>query len=124
MKELQNKVGTSEQDNLIAKLCPPAEAVGIYLAAEAETTYQRGTILALDGDAASPVSGAISAGTPVYVLCDTVTADEAGNIAVAAYRCGSFNRNAVITDGDYELTAADRDVLRTHDIILTDMLDA
>lgn len=123
-RQLVNSVGSLEQDNLIARLFPPALTTAVYLNATAGTTYARGTIVTVADGVASPLAAALTATTPVYILCDDTTSDEGGEVAVAVYSSGNFNIDAVVTDGTYELTAEDKDILRIHNIILTDMLDA
>ena len=50
---------------------------------------------------------------------------DATNATVAtAYRTGHFNRNKLITNGSYALTAADEEVLRAAGILLSDAIEA
>ncbi|MCC8156350.1 MAG: hypothetical protein LIO54_03625 [Oscillospiraceae bacterium] len=121
---LLNQVSALEQDNLIARLSPPAETTAVYLTVADGETVKRGTILTATDNVAAPLAAALSANTPVFILCDDTTGDETGQAAVGVYRSGNFNRNAVLTDGTYELTETDIDILRTHGIILTDMREA
>lgn len=64
----------------------------------------------------------VSGLTPAAILADDVTVTDAGDATAVAYRCGNFNRSAVICGEGYTLTAADEDALRKYDIILTDVM--
>ena len=189
---LVSKVGDVSVDNLIAKLFPPAEAIGVKIAALAassdDVTLQRGTVLGRASDGkysiyggsakvaefngggttkkftltdkpekidgvtvgdtaavvddynaytgevtlhAAPAAGTKNvkvsysdpgAGIPAAILADDVTVTDDGDATAVAYRCGNFNRNALIVGEGYTLTAADEDALRHYDIILTDTM--
>ena len=60
--------------------------------------------------------------TPAAILADDVTVTNDGDATAVAYRCGNFNRSAVICGEGYTLTAADEDTLRKYDIIFTDVM--
>ena len=191
---LVSKVGDVSVDNLIAKLFPPAEAIGIKIAALAASSddvlLKRGTVLGrgsdgkysifggsseaktaeFNGDGTATtftltdkpaavlgvkvgtsdatissynaytgvvtLSSAPAAGTknvkvsyvldsdsvPAAILADDVTVTDDGDATAVAYRCGNFNRKALIVAQGYTLTAADEDALRHYDIILTDTM--
>lgn len=137
-KNLVRPIGSCTVDNLIAKLTPAAETFGVTIRKEgsAETTYKRGTILAMssrDGKcvilgttAQAAVSGespvAAEELTPHCILADDVTVGKTADAVAVAYRCGNFNRAAVIVKSGYTLSAADEDTMRKYDIILTDMM--
>lgn len=119
-KELCYKVGETGQDNLIAKIYPPAEATGVTLRAmSAETVLPRGTVLAKgDEDELLDELGATGAGTTAaYILCDDTTVGTEDTPA-AAYRTGCFNAAALTVAEGYTITAADKDNLRRYGIIL------
>ena len=192
--ELVNKGSDVSVDNLIAKLFPPAIAIGIKIAALAASSddvlLQRGTVLGraadgkysifggsseaktaeFNGDGTATtftltdkpaavlgvkvgtsdatissynaytgvvtLSSAPAAGTknvkvsyvldkdavPAAVLAEDVTVTDDGDAVAVAYRCGNFNRKALIVAEGYTLTAADEDALRHYDIILTDTM--
>ena len=121
---LVSKVGDVGIDNLIAKLFPPAEAIGVKIAAlasgSADATVKRGTVLGRANDGKYSVYG--GTGTPAAILADDVTVTDDGDAVAVAYRCGNFNRKALIVAEGYTLTAADEDALRHYDIILTDTM--
>lgn len=121
---LVSKVGEVGVDNLIAKLFPPAEAIGIKIAAlasgSADATVKRGTVLGRANDGKYSVYG--GTGTPAAILADDVTVTDDGDAVAVAYRCGNFNRNALIVADGYTMTAADEDALRHYNIILTDTM--
>ena len=120
-KELCRKVGEVGQDNLIAKLFPPAETFGIKVAG-GEGVLKRGTVMALSGtdyvvlDAEAP-------GKANCVLSDPVDASGESPVTAVAYRTGHLNRKALIVAEGYTMTAADEEELRKGGILLSDMLD-
>lgn len=59
---------------------------------------------------------------PAAILADDVTVTDDGDAVAVAYRCGNFNRKALIVAEGYTLTAADEDALRKYNIILTDTI--
>lgn len=127
-KDLVRSIGSCAVDNLIAKLTPAAGTFGVTIRkGEAETTYKRGTVLAMSGtDHKCVILGTAADSeetlTPHCILADDVTVGTAEDAAAVAYRCGNFNRAALIVKDDYTLTAADEDAMRKYDIILTDMM--
>lgn len=131
--QLLRKVGSIEQDNLIAKLVPAAETFGVTIAklkaGSEETTIERGTILYMNADGKYAVFGSAEVETgktdtsvPSAILADPVIVGAASDVTGVAYRSGNFNRRALITANDRKLTNDDEDALRKYDIILTDML--
>lgn len=136
-KNLVRPIDSCTVDNLIAKLSPAAETFGVTIRKEGsvETTYKRGTILAMSsrdgkcvilGTAAQAATGDSAAAaevlTPHCILADDVTVGKDADATAVAYRCGNFNRAAVIVNSGYTLTASDEDALRKYDIIFTDMM--
>ena len=136
-KNLVRSIDCCTVDNLVVKLSPAAETFGIKIRKEAsaETTYKRGTILAMssrDGKcvilgttaAAADTSNSLPAEvlTPHCILADDVTVSKAADAVAVAYRCGNFNRSAVIVKSGHTLSAADEDALRHYNIILTDVM--
>lgn len=121
MSELLNKVGSVEQDNLIARILPPAETTGVLITkGSAEATYKRGTVLAADSDGKCAIMA--DGLSPAYILAEDVTVGTDEDAAAVAYRTGCFNAEAVtVTDG-YELTAADKDALRKYGIVFIDKM--
>lgn len=137
-KNLVRPIDSCTVDNLIAKLSPAAEAVGVTIRKEssAAATYKRGTVLALSsrdnkcvilGTTAqaavtddNPVAAEVL--TPAYILADDVEVGKDADATAVAYRCGNFNRAALILKSGADLSAADEDALRKYDIILTDMM--
>lgn len=119
MSELLNKAGTLGQDNLIAHIIPPAHTMGVKIAAGAGA-LKRGTVLAMAANGKYNIYG--GTGTVNAVLAVDVDASGSDDVAAVAYRCGCFNRAALILANGYTLTVADEDALRKYDIILSDML--
>lgn len=120
-KNLCNKVGEIGQDNLIAKLFPPATTFGVTVPAGAGV-LARGTVLALV-DGAYAVLGADNTGKANCVLADEVDASGDVDAVGVAYRTGHFNRKALIVADGYELTADDKEELRKGGILLSDMAE-
>lgn len=117
-KLLNETVGTSNYDNLIVDINPPADVVAVKLAAG---SYERGTIItgAAGGNLAK-LAAAINVENATFVLCDDVEA-EAGEVSFA-YRSGHFNAGALKTNGTYTLTAADKEALRKAGIFVSDAM--
>lgn len=149
MKRLDENLGSVGFDNLINGLYPPAEVFSIVIRKEnAEPVlYKRGTLLALsdaDGkyviigggaaDTADSENGEVS--TPDSETQDTEAAAEVltANCVLAedtevgteedavavAYRTGHFNANVLIVADGYEITAKDKEDLRSVGILLSD----
>lgn len=131
-KELCYQVGEIGQDNLIAKLYPPAQTTGVTLrAADKETILPRGTVLSVsstdgllvqlgtEAAAADPDTTGSTAETltAAYILCDDTTVGTE-NTPTVAYRAGCFNADALTVADGYTITAADEDALRKYGIIL------
>ena len=120
-KELCRKVGEVGQDNLIAKLFPPAEPFGIKVAG-GEGVLKRGTVMALSGTD-YVVLDTETTGKANCVLSDPVDASGESPVTAVAYRTGHLNRKALIVAEGYTMTAADEEELRKGGILLSDMLD-
>lgn len=121
-KELVSVLGSSNVDNLIAKLTPTAETFGIQVKA-GEGELARGTALAVTAAGTYEVLGKTSGAVASCILADPVDASGETAVTAVAYRSGNFNRAALIVASGYTMTAADEDNLRKYDIILTDMMD-
>lgn len=141
-KELCRKVGEVGQDNLIAKLFPPAETFGVKIAA-GQGALARGTVLAMTDAGTYIVAGstftrtippASEGGTATTetvtppancVLADPVDAGTSGTtpVTAVAYRTGHLNRKALIWAKNYTSTINDEEELRNGGILLSDMLD-
>ena len=121
MKKLNETIGAVEYDGIINGVSC-TDVVTVQLAA-GSGVLNRGTIVTgTAGGQLAPVSAALSTGKAVYVLADDTDAT-AATVAVA-YRTGHFNRNMLITNGSYVLTAADEEILRAAGILLSDAIEA
>ena len=120
MKELNEKVGSVEYDDLINAGTPELDVCSVTVAGlEAETVLKRGTVLAVkDGKAAVLAEGDAS-----YIVADDTTVGTT-DTNVVAYRAGHFNRNKLIIAEGYALTSADEDALRQRGILLDTALNA
>ena len=124
-KELVRNIGSCAADNLIAKLTPEAETFGITIRkGDTETTYKRGTVLGMSGTDSKYVILGTDGETLTghCILADDVTVGTDADAVGVAYRCGNFNRAAVVVADDYTMTAADEDAMRKYGIIFTDMM--
>lgn len=118
-EKMNETIGNVDFETLIVDACPPADVVAVTLAAG---TYKRGTVVTgtVGGELAA-VAAALTADNGTYILCDDVKLDEAG--VAFAYRTGHFNGKALITNGTYNLVAADKEVLRKSGILVSDAID-
>lgn len=121
-KTLLHKAGQCGQDNLTAKLFPPAETFGVKIPA-GTGVLERGTVLALKNDGTYAVLGAETTGLANCVLADPVDASGETDAVGVAYRTGHFNRKALIVAKDYTMTVKDEEALRKGGILLSDMMD-
>lgn len=120
-KKLNETIGAVEYDGIINSACH-ADVVTVKLKA-GSGVLKRGTIVTgTAGGELSPVSAALSASNGAYILTDDTDVSVA--TVANAYRTGHFNRNKLITNGSYALTAADEEILRAAGILLSDAIEA
>lgn len=127
-KRLDETLGTVGYDNLINGLYPPAEPFSVVIRkGSAETTYKRGTVLALAGDGKYVILGTAAASnetlTANCVLAEDVTVGTANDETAVAYRTGHFNSNALIMDAEHTFSAADKEALRGVGILISDAVE-
>lgn len=134
-KRLDETLGTVGYDNLINGLYPPAEPFSVVIRkGAAETTYKRGTVLALsssDGKYVILGTAAASGGdggtaetlTANAILAEDVTVGTANDETAVAYRTGHFNSNALIMDAEHTFSAADKEALRGVGILISDAVE-
>lgn len=137
-KRLDETLGTVGYDNLINGLYPPAEPFSVVIRkGSAETTYKRGTVLALSegtaGDGKYVILGTAAASggdggtaetlTANAILAEDVTVGTANDETAVAYRTGHFNSNALIMDEDHTFSAADKEALRSVGILISDAVE-
>ena len=119
-KKLNETIGAVEYDGIINSACN-LDAVTVQIAA-GNGELKRGTIVTgTAGGALAPVAAALKAENGTYILTDDIDATDA--TVTTAYRTGYFNRNKLITNGSYVLTAADEEVLRAAGILLSDAIE-
>lgn len=119
MARLDENLGAVGYDNLIHGLTPPAEVFHVQLAA-GQGVLKRGTLLATADGGMKKISSATT-GKANAVLADDV--DTGDTVVAVAYRTGHFNANALIVADGYEITAADKEALRTVGILLSDAVE-
>lgn len=134
-KRLDETLGTVGYDNLINGSYPPAEPFSVVIRkGAAETTYKRGTVLALsssDGKYVILGTAAASGGdggtaetlTANAILAEDVTVGTANDETAVAYRTGHFNSNALIMDAEHTFSAADKEALRGVGILISDAVE-
>ena len=121
-KMLNEVIGSVGFDGLIVANVPAADVVHVTLAS-GNGTVKRGTVVTGDpGGELAPVSAALASCKAVYILADDAETADAAAVA-AAYRCGHFARNKLVTAGDYALTAADEELMRIAGILLADAIE-
>lgn len=116
MKELRQKLGSMEYDGLITGLNPPIRVDGGTIAKLAEpAVLKRGTLLGkADTGLLSVYDGT---GTPDCVLCDDTEVGTDEDVPVDVYASGCFDPEKVTVAEDYTITQADKDKLRTYNIV-------
>lgn len=119
---LVKKAGSIGQDNLIAKLFPPAEPFGVKVEA-GQGQLKRGTVLSLGEDGTYTVLAEATTGKANCVLADDVDASGETAVTAVAYRTGHLNSKALIVAEGYTLTQADKEELRKGGILLSEMMD-
>jgi len=126
-KHFNSKVDEMEYDKLIAGLTPPVlVASGIIASTGAEAEYARGTVFAKsDTDGKLYILGGTGAGTltPDCILCDPETVEASDDTVASVYVSGYFNSDALIVEGGYTITEADKDKLRERGIYLGQLFD-
>ena len=120
-KKLNETIGAVEYDGIINSACD-ADVVSVQLKA-GTGVLKRGTVVTgTAGGELAPVSAALSATNGTYILTDDTDISVA--TVATAYRTGHFNRNKLITNGSYKLSAADEVILRAAGILLSDAIEA
>ena len=123
-KRLDETLGTVGYDNLINGLYPPAEPFSVVIRkGSAETTYKRGTVLALSEGTAGTAAASNETLTANCVLAEDVTVGTANDETAVAYRTGHFNSNALIMDAEHTFSAADKEALRGVGILISDAVE-
>ena len=126
-RDLHEKLGVMEQENLFAGLEPHAlTKAGVIRKLGTAGTLKRGTLLAKSsgsaGDGKLVIFGTSAATNETLTAdcvlvreCDVGTANDENALV---YISGNFNEDALILASGASLTEADRDALRIRGIIL------
>ena len=80
---------------------------------------ERGTLLAT-ADGGMVILNNDSSGRANAVLAEPVDTGDSETVEAIAYRTGHFNANSLIVADGYEITAADKEALRTAGILVSD----
>lgn len=127
MSDLNRKLGSVEQDNLITST-DPAPIVGVWKIRKEtgkERTYKRGTVFAVDStDNACVILKDGETLTAFAILCDDVTVGTEKDVTVNMYITGCFNPDRVIVEDGYSLKEKDLFALRQYGIIFKAALPA
>lgn len=118
---IDENLGSVGYDNLINSVYPPTEVFGVQLA-PGQGVLERGTLLA-SGENGMLMIGTETTGKANAVLAETVDTGESEPVTVIAYRTGHFNANCLIVAEGYEITATDKETLRTVGILLSDAME-
>jgi hypothetical protein len=126
-RDLHEKLGVMEQENLFAGLEPHAlTKAGVIRKLGTAGTLKRGTLLAKSsgsaGDGKLVIFGTSAASnetlTADCVLVRDIDVGTANDENALVYISGNFNEDALILASGASLTEADRDALRIRGIIL------
>ena len=115
-KRLDEHLGAVGYDDLFASVNPAAEVAMVKIAAGA--VIKRGTVITgAAGGNMAVVAAALDAENAVYIVAEDTTADAT---TAVVYRTGHFVTGKLLTNDNYALTAADKEVMRKSGILLTD----
>lgn len=126
-RDLHEKVGSVEFDQLFASIDPPARVRGGTIRKlGTAATLKRGTILAKSsgsaGDGKLVILGTTAATnetlTADCILTDDLTVGTSADENTTVYITGDFNINKMIVATGYTITEADKDALRMKGILL------
>lgn len=120
MSRLDKTIGSAEFENLFNSHYPPADVFGVELAA-GQGILERGTLLAT-ADGGMVMISADTTGKANAVLAEAVDTTN-GVVYAQAYRTGHFNTNGLIVADGYEITAADKEALRSVGILVSDAVE-
>lgn len=125
---LDEKIASEGYENLINDLYPPTDVYSVKMRkGSAETTYKRGTALAIDGNGKMVILGTTAGSgetlTANAVLAEDVTVGTSVDANAIAYRTGHFNTNALIVASGYTITATDKEAFRSAGILLSDAIE-
>lgn len=121
MAELSATIGTADYNDIFAGATPTPHIQTVKLAGS-QGVLERGTIVTgTPGKTFSACSATTTGDQTSYVLAED-TDTGSSEIMAHVYTTGFFRREALKTDGEYELTAADIDKLRGIGILTTESL--
>lgn len=114
-------IGHCSHDMLIADNRHPLDVCHVILAAGAK--HKKGEVLEIAENGKCSILGTSEGKTAVaaYILAEDADAETADAVA-AAYRSGSFVRNALIVKEGYSLSEKDEKDLRNGGIYLSDAI--
>ena len=131
-RDLHEKIGSVEQDNLFAGLYPPAlPKAGTIRKLSTAGTLKRGTLLAKSsgsaGDGKLVIFGTSAASnetlTADCVLAEDIDVGTSTDENALVFIQGNFNEDELILKSGATLTEADRDALKVRNIILSNSQD-
>lgn len=123
MADLYEQVGTCDYNDIFAGPAPVAHVVAVKLAAS-QGTLERGTVIVgVPGEEFSACSATATGDQTGYVLAEDTDTGTGAAVTAPAFSTGFFRREALRTNGTYELTPVDYDKLRGIGILTTDSVD-
>lgn len=122
-KRLDENLGAVGFDNLINGANPPAEPFSVKVKAN-QGILKRGSLLATsETEGELELISGTTTGKANAVLAEDVDTGTEEAVVATAYRTGHFNANTLIVKDEYEITAADKEALRSVGILLSDAVE-
>lgn len=130
---LDETIATMGADNLIGDVNPPAEVFSVKLT-PGQGVLVRGSLLARNTDGTMELISSTTTGKANAILADPIDTgdpvelgegktDDRNPVNGIAYRTGHFNGNMLTVADGYNITAADKEALRTAGILLSDAVE-
>lgn len=123
MSRLDIKLDEAYYDDILAATEPSPLIASVKLA-ESQTPLKRGTVLvaASAGEQCKPASEALKDSDAIYILAETLEKAAADEVTMA-FKAGHFIKERLVTDGEYELVAADFELLRKSGLQVQGMIE-
>lgn len=122
-KRLDENLGAVGFDNLINGTNPPAEPFSVKVKTN-QGILKRGSLLATgETEGELELISDTTTGKANAVLAEDVDTGTEEAVVATAYRTGHFNANTLIVKDEYEITAADKEALRSVGILLSDAVE-
>ncbi len=113
-------VGAARPEMLIIGTKHPTDICHVTIAA-GQGKLKKGTVLAENGEGECGILGT-EGYTASYILAEDADDAAEDSVVAPAYRCGDFNKGALIVKEGYEMTAGDIAALRNGGIYLGNVI--